>query len=188
MQAGDLHWQRTEAGLYHTQFWAGGYKYKIEKDDYYANTWHVYYRWDKWSPKMMYTNPDAPAGTRKNLRWVKVMRGYGSSQTTLKHAKQVALSHNLRPRRKFKFIGRLTEAEAGKPRSVGLGKYIGFLKYQEVSRDGKLLEYQTRYMNPAQIGGEDMEQINAEAERKRTQEAMESLARVTLKIPEDTKL
>lgn len=187
MQAGELHWQRTEAGLYHTQFWAGGYKYKIVKDDYYANTWHVYYRWDKWSPNMMF-EPKKEGTVKQNYRWVKVMRGYGSSQTTLKHAKQVALSHNLRPRRKFKFIGRLTEAEAGKPRNVGLGKYIGFLKYQEVGRDGKLLEYQTRYMNPAAIGGQDMEAENQRRMAEETQKAMESLARVTLKIPEDTKL
>jgi hypothetical protein len=43
-------------------------------------------------------------------------------------------------------------------------------------------------MNPKAIGGEDREQINADEERKRTQAAMESLARVTLKIPEDAKL
>jgi hypothetical protein len=187
VDAGDLHWQRSEAGLYFTQFWANGYRYKIEKDDYFANTWHVYYRWDKWSEAMMY-EPLAEGQTRKRYRWVKVMRGYGSSQQTLKHAKRVALSHNLRPRRKFKFVGRVTEEQIGKPRSTGLGRYLGYLKYQEEGRDGKLMEYQTHYMNPKAIGGEDREQINADEERKRTQAAMESLARVTLKIPEDAKL
>lgn len=172
-QAGDLHWERVSAGNYRTMFWAAGYRYKIEKDDYYANTWHVWYKWDKWTDKK---------------KWVKVTRGYGSSQETLKHAKRVALSHNLRPRRKFKFVGRVTEEQVGAPRSYGLAKYLGFLKYQEVSRDGKLLEYQTHYMNPAAIGGEDQAKINREEEARRSQKAMEALAKVTLKIPEDAKL
>ena len=145
--AGDLHWERVSAGNYRTMFWANGYRYKIEKDDYYANTWHVWYKWDKWTDKK---------------KWVKLTRGYGSTVETLKAAKRNCTSHNLRPRRKFKFIKRMTAEDVGT--RYGMSRYLGFLKFQEVDREGKIFQHTAYYMNPKEIGGIDPEEERRQKE------------------------
>lgn len=132
--AGDLHWERTSAGLYHTIYWANGYKYMIRNAnaDYGPpNEWRVYYRWIK----------------SKNKDWKWLRRGYGSSYDTLKAAKAAAHSHNLHPRSHWKFMGRLKN-----PNVLGLTYYerkqVGNYMYQEETREGKLIPYAKKFLDP----------------------------------------
>lgn len=132
-EAGDLHWERVRAGRYRTIFWANGYRYKVEKDPVWANTWFAYYMWDR--------------STEKQWKKLPTSR-FGSSYTTLRHAKSKCYAHNLQPRVKYKFVGRLLTGYKG---SI---KY-GFLQFKEIDRKtGDVNRYaNSKYIDPRQIGG-----------------------------------
>lgn len=115
----DLHWERKIAGLYETMFYAGEYRYRIEKDESY-NTWRSYY---------MYRN-----STEK--KW-KRLRSYGGSAETLKEAKKACQMHNQRPRAKWKCFGKQES-----------GKYEGQYVFRELDRRGEPYMYRVHFMDP----------------------------------------
>lgn len=171
-EKGDLHWERREAGIYETIYWANDYKYRVENEN--RNTgyssqgaWKTWYMWRHDSRKV----------------WRRI-RGVMSTHDTLKYAKRICLSHNLYPRTKYKLIGRVTEETVGKPGQHYMGKYLGFYLYREVDRKGNEMKFHNYYLNPRAIGGEDREAINAEleekAQRDKIRKASEALGKVSL--------
>ena len=95
--AGDLHWERISRGIHETKYWANDYKYRIldkNRDSVLSSqgAWQVFYQWRHDSSK----------------KWIR-LRGM-SSYDTLRTAKKVCRFHNLHPRRRFKFISRVTDA------------------------------------------------------------------------------
>lgn len=133
--AGDLHWERLSAGIYETMYWANGYKYKITNvNAIYGppNAWQVLYRWNKSLDKQ----------TWKSLYKA---GGYSSSYDTLKEAKVAAHRHNLRPRRKWKFVCKVTDA---KTLTYYQRENVGMYLYQEENKDGTLISYQKRFLDP----------------------------------------
>lgn len=135
--AGDLHWERTQAGLYHTLYWANGYKYMVKNANAQwgpPNEWRVYYVWEK----------DFRRG-KKEWKWLR--RGYMSSHETLKAAKNAARQHNLHPREKWKFVCKVTNPNAARLQWYEK-KYLGFYMYQQESRDGRLIDYNKQFLDP----------------------------------------
>ena len=88
-EPGDLHWEYMRAGLYETQFWCNGYRYKVEKDEFYNNEWRLYYIW-------YHSN-------KRPREW----KRYGEIQKTKKEAQELARRHNMKPRTKYKFAYRV---------------------------------------------------------------------------------
>jgi hypothetical protein len=134
-QAGDLHWERKSAGEYETAFYANGYRYRIiKKDPYYDSRprWYIYYRWDKSS-----------RSDSKPLEWVQARMTYSE---TLKEAKEKCLRHNLLPRTKYKFVGRVTKKDVQdrEHSSRHLGDYI----FIALDKEGKPKPYSTKYVKP----------------------------------------
>lgn len=132
-QAGDLHWERQEAGVYETVFYANGYRYRIiKKDPYYDSKprWYAYYRWHK-----TIKSDDKP------LEWT-IMRSTWSD--TLKEAKEKCLKHNMRPRTKYKFMGRVTQEQIDE--KFHRPERLGQLVFVAIDRDGKVRPYSTKYL------------------------------------------
>jgi len=117
----DLYWNRLMAGTYETQFFANGYKYRIEKDESY-NTWRIWYMWDKSTDK----------------KWKRIRNFYSSD--TLKDSKRYCQQHNDRPRAKWKLVEKEVD-----------GKNAGQYKWQELDRDGEPYRYRAYYMQPEDL-------------------------------------
>lgn len=133
--AGDLHWERIVAGKYETLYYANGYKYRIEKEEarYYQTTpeWVIYYKWYHSTEK----------------KW-KRMSGFSSIQSTLKEAKATCTRHNVRPRAKYKYIGRANKDNILNSQH----QYLGFLLFQQVDRrNGTPITYRTHFMDPSAV-------------------------------------
>jgi hypothetical protein len=136
-QAGDLHWERKTAGVYETAFYANGYRYRIvKKDSLYDTTprWYVFYRWHNW------LRPDD-----KPLEWKPARMTYSN---TLKDAKENCLKHNIKPRTKYKFVGRVTPADVQK--RVYPASQIGNLVFAPVDNNGIPMPYRLKYVSEKQ--------------------------------------
>ena len=155
MEKGELHWDRVNAGVYQTMFYANGYKYYIERFmDRRTPRWRAYYVWDKQKDK-------------KNLREL-----YHTKHAfdTLKTAKRACWVHNMRPRTKYKFIGRAQRV--GKyPASHPGDRDNRFssvrwntLVFQEVKRDGQLDTWNPKFVDPQIFGHQDFNQYKANRE------------------------
>lgn len=129
---GELHWERLSTGLYQTAFYANGYRYRITKHEYYSTPeWKISYRWHNSSSK----------------NWKPMS---GSPSNTLKDAKQRCFHHNLRPRRKFKFLGRVTEDTNDIP-TYTKQTHMGKLIYGEVLKDGSFSKFYRDYKDPEEF-------------------------------------
>jgi hypothetical protein len=117
-EPGDLHWEYLRAGLYETQFWCNGFRYKIEKDDYYNNEWRLYFIW--------YHSKKRPREWKR----------HGDVCKTKKEAQELARRHNIKPRQKYKYVGRvpvmgpLTENQS---RIFRIARHYGDLMYCKVN-------------------------------------------------------
>ncbi|UOW93400.1 hypothetical protein SEA_LABELLE_75 [Mycobacterium phage Labelle] len=170
--SGDLHWERVEAGLYQTMFWANGYKYEIRKDDYYANTWRVYYKWHKDSTK----------------KWRQLTR-YGGSFTTLKESKRYAVAHNMHPRRRYKFFGRVTKDNPNIKDHTGvkyvLKRYEGHLMFGEVDKKGQRKSnslYGYEFISPEKYWLKKKERISLSGQMEQIAKAAKAAQAATERI------
>lgn len=136
-QAGDLHWERKSAGEYETAFYANGYRYRIVKKENYYDTrpkWYVYYRWHKWI-----RSDDKP------LEWKPSKMTYAE---TLKEAKANCLKHNMRPRTKYRFAGRVTPEDVRQ--RIHLPSTLGNLIFIPIDNNGLPTKYRYKYLSEEQ--------------------------------------
>lgn len=134
-QAGDLHWERKSAGEYETVFYANGYRYRILKRDTHYDSrprWYIYYRWHK---KLVHDS--------KPVEWVPTRITYSD---TLKEAKQKCLRHNLHPRTRYKFAGRVTQKHIDNREHTS--KHLGDFIFIAIDKHGNPMPYSTRYVKP----------------------------------------
>lgn len=148
MDQGDLHWQRIEAGIYETMYFAGEYKYRIVNDnrDYGPpNEWHMFYIWSK-TPK-------------EKRAWKRYRVGYTSTWENLKSAKRAALAHNMKPRTKWKYKGVATSDDVSRYER----DKIGMLMYVEIAADGSEMKFSKKFMPRQEVEVD----VNEEALRQK---------------------
>jgi len=134
--AGDLHWERKAAGIYETVFYANGYRYRILKKENHYDTkprWYGYYRWHKWP-------------NNREPQW-QLMRAVYSD--TLKEAKEKCLKHNLKPRTKYLYRGRVTQQHVDDREHDK--KYLGHHIFVPIDRyTGQPSKYTIKYISEEQ--------------------------------------
>lgn len=119
---GDLHWEYLRAGEYETQWFCNGYRYRVDKDSY--NEWRIYYIW--------YFSSEKPR------KWKRLN---GMAYRTKKEAQEVARRHNLNPRTRWRYIGRVPEM-GPLPQAMGkifrIHKHYGDLMFVRVTPEGNV--------------------------------------------------
>lgn len=129
---GEVEFEFLRAGVYESLWWNNGYRYRIEKDDY-LNVWNLYYIFAK-----------HPVSDDGKVQWIRLNKFSG--QTTLKATKSYANFHNLNPREKYKFVGRVKLMDNDFHRAKGK------LRFKRVLKNDTLDQYSSRYLLPEQIG------------------------------------
>lgn len=155
MEKGDLHWDRVNAGVYQTMFYANGYKYYIERFmDRRTPRWRAYYVWDKQKDK-------------KNLR---NLYHRPHAFDTLKIAKRACLIHNMKPRTKWKFIGRAQNigktpaAHPGDKNNRFSSTRWNTLVFRQIRPNGEQDTWNPKFVDPIIFGYQDYSQFKVNRE------------------------
>lgn len=148
----ELDWEYKKAGLYQTFWYTNGYMYQIRKDPYRANEWDCFYKWHNWTSKSKWKSEWRPMSV--------------GTQKTLKEAKMRCAEHNRNPREKYVYVKRRDVEDLRQVDPWYFEKNLKLFGYLVFRPKGLSWGSRNRYVNPKELGGEDVDARNEELIRR----------------------